>query len=210
MKKILLFIFPCMLLISVSANAQVEFGMMGGLNFNSPKIDAIGTSGALSDVGSSSMGFHVGLYATIDFELFAIQPEIYYSMQGGTFKVNTTQENEVNMDFIQIPLLGRYNFLEYFHVLAGPQFGIPVKSEVSLSGGTPIDIKDFTKGLEVSAVLGVGINVPEVGISGSLRWARGLTNMIDIDEASAGPGSVTSLKNSMIQISAAYAFGGGN
>lgn len=209
MKKSALLLIPCLMFISSLSYGQVEFGMMGGINFNSPKINALNTGGTeLKDVGTNSFGFHVGLYATIDAELFAIQPEIYFSQQGGKYKVNNTQEHELKMSFIQIPILGRYNFLEYFHVLAGPQFGIPVQSEVSFAGGSPTDIKDLTKGLDVAAVIGIGLTIPMVGVNGSLRWSKGFSQMIESGDAS-GAGTVTSLKNSMIQISASYAFGGG-
>ncbi|WP_420579650.1 porin family protein [Reichenbachiella sp.] len=184
-----------------------EFGIMGGINFNNPKINALNTGGnELSDVGQGNFGFHIGLYSTIDFEMFAIQPEVYYSQQGGKFKVNTTQENEFKLSLIQIPLLGRYNFLEYFHVLAGPQFGIPIQAEVSFSGGSPTDVKDQIKGLDVAAVIGIGVTIPEYKVNGSLRWSKGFSQMIE--EPGTTSGSVTSLKNSMIQISASYAFGG--
>jgi len=189
------------------SQVQTEFGMMGGVNFNNPKISALNTGGnQLSDLGSSNIGFHIGLYSTIDLELFAIQPEVYYSMQGGKYSVNNTQEFEMKMSFIQIPLLGRYNFLEYFHALLGPQFGIPIISEV-VKTGSGEDYKDYTKSLEISSVIGVGLTIPEYGISGSLRWVKGFSDMIDAENVS-GSGNVTSLKNSMIQISASYAFGG--
>ncbi|MEO9852547.1 MAG: porin family protein [Reichenbachiella sp.] len=209
MKRIVLIALPCLLFICSSLFAQVEFGVMAGINFNSPKINALNTGGnQLNDVGINSFGFHVGLYSTIDLELFAIQPEVYYSQQGGKYKVNSTQEHEVKMSFIQIPLLGRYNFLEYFHVLAGPQFGIPIQSEIAFAGGSPTDIKDQTKSLDVAAVVGIGLTVPDLGVNGSLRWSKGFSEMIDAENAT-GAGTVTSLKNSMIQISASYAFGGG-
>ena len=209
MKRIILIVVPCILFLWNSALAQVEFGVMAGINFNSPKINALNTGGnQLNDVGINSFGFHVGLYSTIDLELFAIQPEVYYSQQGGKYKVNNTQEHEIKMSFIQIPLLGRYNFLEYFHVLAGPQFGIPIQSEIAFAGGSPTDIKDQTKSLDVAAVIGIGLTVPDLGVNGSLRWSKGFSEMIDAENAS-GAGTVTSLKNSMIQISASYAFGGG-
>lgn len=187
--------------------AEAEFGIMGGINFNNPKVNALNTGGnELSDVGDGNFGFHVGLYSTIDFELFAIQPEVYFSQQGGKYMVNATQEHEFKLSLIQIPLLGRYNFLEYFHALAGPQFGIPIVAEVSFSGGAGTDVKDQIKGLDVSAVLGIGLTIPEYNVSGSLRWSKGFSEMID--EAGTSAGSVTSLKNAMIQISASYAFGG--
>lgn len=205
MKTNILTIICALLFVSTVASAQVEFGLMGGVNFNSPKIDAINTGGnQLSDVGSSSIGFHVGLYATIDAELFSIQPEIYYSMQGGTFKINNTQEHELNMSLIQIPVLGRYDFLEYFHVLLGPQFGIPIKSEIAYASGSPVDIKSETKGLDMSGVIGLGVTIPEYKVKGSLRLSKGFSEMIDGDPAD---GRVTSLKNGMIQISLSYAFG---
>lgn len=187
-------------------DVTTEFGIMGGVNFNSPKISALNTGGnELSDVGQGNIGFHIGLYSTIDFELFAIQPEVYYSQQGGIYKVNATQEHEFKLSLIQIPVLGRYNFLEYFHALVGPQFGIPIQAEVSFSGGSGVDVKDQIKGLDVAAVIGLGLTIPEYNVSGSLRWSKGFSEMID--EAGTSAGSVTSLKNSMIQISASYTFG---
>ena len=188
-------------------DVQTEFGIMAGVNFNNPKVNALNTGGTeLTNVGSGNIGFHIGLYSTIDLELFAIQPEVYFSMQGGKYKVNNTQENEFKLNLIQIPVLYRYNFLEYFHVLAGPQFGIPIQAEVSFSGGASSDVKDQIKGLEFSGVLGLGLTIPEYNISGSLRWARGFTNMIDVENVT-GSCSVAKLKDSMIQISASYAFG---
>ncbi|MCB9070111.1 MAG: PorT family protein [Calditrichae bacterium] len=96
----------CLILTTVS-KAQPTFvkGVKAGLN-----IATIGGDD-ISDVDSRT-GFAAGLFGEIGIDkMFAIQPEVYYSMQGAKSKEDingTTVDVTMKLDYIQIPVLFKF------------------------------------------------------------------------------------------------------
>ncbi|MBO5963247.1 MAG: outer membrane beta-barrel protein, partial [Bacteroidales bacterium] len=85
MKRLVLCLFAAasMLFATENVNAQkVNFGLKGGLNL----------SNWSTNDSEMKIGFHAGGYAQIKFnKMFAVQPEVLYSMEGTkTFNETTT------------------------------------------------------------------------------------------------------------------------
>ena len=200
------FILVVLIFIAASSSfAQVEFGMKAGLNFSSSSMNVVNSAGTIvNDVAIGGTSFHFGFYSILDFELFSIQPEVYYSIQSTTFELNT-QEPTLHTVYVQIPLLGRLDFLNVLNVHAGPQFGILVSNKIAYIGGGEEDIKEQTKNLDIGFVVGVGayIPIPDNEIEVTFRYVLGFSEMI----SESVPNGPSSLKNSMFQLSASYAFG---
>ncbi|MEO9966234.1 MAG: porin family protein [Reichenbachiella sp.] len=183
MKKITLLLVVGTLFLATATQAQVSFGLKGGLNFSTADVDGLSVD--------SKTGYHFGAYAVIKAGPIGIQPEAYFSAQ----KLSADGE-DVDLSYIQVPILLRLGFAKILYLNAGPQFGINTKAE--LGGG---DIKDDIKGMDLSAALGAGLDLP-MGLGAQVRYVKGLTNASEINGVD--------WKNAMFQVSVTYALFGNN
>ncbi|MCC5907571.1 MAG: PorT family protein [Balneolaceae bacterium] len=125
----------------------------------------------------SNLGLHAGLLGHIHLNRqFGLQPEIVYSMQGAT-----SGNTNLNLDYINIPVLFQYMFDNGFRIQAGPQIGLLVRAK-AVNNSTTIDIKDDFKSIDAGLSFGASyIHTPtDFGID--LRYNLGLT---DISESSS-------------------------
>jgi len=173
----------------LSANAQdVKFGFKGGVNFaNISDFDGQSADGRT--------GLHIG--GVLQFSLadtFAIQPELLYSAQGAKLG-----DIDINLDYINIPILAKLKFAGIASVEAGPQFGFVVKDGIEeLFKALPGDIETKAKSLDFSLAVGGGVELG--GFFGQVRYNLGLSDIIDAPD---GAESET-VKNSAFQISVGY------
>lgn len=183
---------------SFSLAQGVSFGLKAGVNFANQTIET--SSISLSPDGRT--GFHGGVYLTgMVTEHFGIQPEVYYSMQGSEFNVGNTT-TKINMDYLSIPVLFRYNITDFFNIHVGPQFGIVMKAETK-SGSNTADFKDDVKSADIGGAFGAGVDLP-FGLNGGLRYVQGFSNISNDDS------NDSKLKNKMFQIYIGYRlFGAG-
>ncbi|UXP32332.1 PorT family protein [Reichenbachiella agarivorans] len=190
----------CMILtlVSVDASAQIELGVKAGLNFNSASIDAASNGGSVKDVADTRTGYHFGAYAVIALGPLALQPEAYYSVQGADIDVNGAK-GAINSNYLQVPVLLRFNFLKMFNVHVGPQFGFVIKNELDANGSVE-DLKNDTKSGDFSIAAGAGVDLP-FNLNVNVRYVKGFTEMMDDNSASG----VESMKNAMFQVSIGYA-----
>ncbi|MEM7552030.1 MAG: porin family protein [Bacteroidota bacterium] len=156
MKKSLFFL--CILIgYSFSASAQLKFGagIKGGLNF--ANINAVGDP-------DSRTGWHAGAFARLKFTKFAIQPEVYYSAQG---------TDDIDLDYINIPILAKFYLVGGLNIFVGPQFGILTSAE-ALS----LNVDDAFNDSDFSLVFGAGIDLP-FKLSLDARYVLGLNDIND-------------------------------
>lgn len=160
----------------------IGVGLKGGLNF--AKLDASGAS--------SKTGFHLGAFAKLMItDKIGIQPEAFYSIQGSNLDAGTISQ-ELNINYLQVPVLLRFNPISILNIHAGPQFGILLKAE-SDSGGVTTNIKDDLKNSDFAIAVGAGLDLP-MGLSLALRYVKGVSEVADD----------SSDKNNMFQISVGY------
>ena len=176
-----------------SVNAQeVTFGAKAGLNLASISGDE--TSGL-----DSRTAFHVGAVAEIAIsDQFSVQPELMYSAQG--FKESFDGVDiDFNVDYINLPIMAKYYVAEGFSLEAGPQVGFLMSAKAKADGEEE-DLKDFVKGIDFGANVGVGYKM-ESGLNFGARYNLGLSNVND------GEGSDDfKNQNSVIQVSVGYFF----
>lgn len=189
-------------------NAQdIKFGAKAGVNFAS--IGGDQTNGL-----DGATGFHIGGLVEILFsEKFGIQPEILYSAQGAKSEesaLGITVTSKTKLDYINIPILGKYYVTDALSLEAGPQIGFlasaNVETEVEGAGDVDIegegesDISEFTSGTDFSLAAGATYRLP-MGVFFSARYALGLSNIND------GPGSDNfKNQNNVAQLSVGYSF----
>jgi hypothetical protein len=143
------------------ANAQkTRFGVKGGLN--------IATIGG-DDAADALIGFQLGGFAEIKvWKKLAIQPELLFSAQGARVKYYGERAFNVNLNYINVPVLAKYYITKQFTVEAGPQLGLLVSSK---------NIED-EKSVDLGFNLGAGYNFTD-NFSVGIRYTIGLTNVYD-------------------------------
>jgi hypothetical protein len=168
--KILLTTMLAVTLFSVTATAQhVNFGIKGGVNLYSIKSD--------NDVKlDNAVGYHLGLLAHIHLaKQFAMQPEVIFSTQGANF-ANGSDDGELNLDYINIPLMFQYMFDNGFRLQAGPQIGFLVNAKSKL-GDVNSDVKNNFSSVDFGVGAGMSYVHPPSGFGFDARYNIGLKNI---------------------------------
>jgi hypothetical protein len=175
MKKLF---FAFLILISFSAQSQVlQFGIKGGYNNSTLSGDG--------DISSLS-GYHAGVFASIDLVILDVVPELVYSTQGA--KVS---DQDVKLNYLNVPIMARLNLLKILYLEAGPQFGFLMSAE---DGGE--DIKDDLESTDFAVGVGAGVELFDK-FDVSARYNFGTTDV------TKGAGDY---KNNVFQFGLAYKF----
>lgn len=180
MKKLGVLAAMCLLVVFTSKAQSVGVGIKGGLNMST-----------LSDIEDSSTktGFHFGGYVRFKLGGIGLQPEIYYSGQGSEINAGTVKET-IDMKYVNIPVLLRFNPVPVINLHIGPQFGL-----LTSASDEDGDIKDQLKSSDIAAVVGAGLDLP-FGLNFTVRYVKGLSK---INEFGSG-----SNKGNMFQVSVGY------
>ena len=184
MKKI---VFACLLFIGMSqmSNAQVQFGLKAGVNYNSDSFKDV--SNDVLDGAKSKTGYHAGMWFRVKLPVVGlyIRPEFVYT----ELKNDVTYDNislqrttSFNLKKIDVPVLLGKKIFGIGNVFAGPSFQYILSSNFGLSDLSDVSIKNFSLGLQ----LGGGIEIGRLGID--VRWERSLSN----NEASFVDNSISS------------------
>lgn len=168
MKKLFL-IAVAVISFTITSQAQnFRFGLKGGINFAT-------LNGDFSDNIDGRTGYHIG--AVAQFSLlgtFAIQSEVIYSAQG---------IDNIDIDYLNVPVLFKLKFAKIFSVEAGPQFGFVVNDTSDL--GDP-------ESFDLSGALGAGIEISK--FFAQVRYNFGVTDVLDNMDA----------RNAAFQLSVGY------
>ncbi|WP_449536176.1 porin family protein [Flavobacterium agrisoli] len=164
---------------STTSSSEPEFGVKGGVNLsNLYQSDA--------DDENVLVGFNAGLYAKLPIsDNIAFQPELLYTTKGSEVEYNNaiaSGKAKIRLDYIELPLLFKFNITENFNIQAGGYASYLVNSKVKndVDGGTSFDFEDNidTDDLErFDAGLAAGIGVDFNPISVGLRYNYGLTTI---------------------------------
>jgi len=167
------------LLLSFVANAQnFHFGPKLALNYSALKGNGM--------QNKFSAGFEAGAFAEYNFSKhWAIQPELLYTWnpykKGDDFLTyynNSGRDaagTNINLAYVSVPVLARYNLNKILSFMAGPQFGYLVYEDEDL-------IKEGRKAFnktEISAAAGAQVNLGNVGFYA--RYVKGLNDINDVD-----------------------------
>ena len=176
MKKI---IASATLIIALSgvANAQ-RFSVGGKAGANVTKI----TGKAFKE--EYNLGYHLGLFAEVDLnKKWGIQPEVIWNQvnthpASGTNPVLNNWKDStgtIQLKYLTIPILLRYNLGNLVTLHLGPQFGILTSKDKTLWNNG----KEAFKSGDFSMVGGVQLNLSKLRVYG--RYNIGLSNINDVD-----------------------------
>ena len=172
-------VFLTILFAAALASAQAQTfkaGLKVGANLN--KI----TGQSFKD--GYDLGYHLGAFLDLGLsKKVGIQPELIFN-QVNTKRVsgfneiynqNNMNPKDVELKYISIPVLLRYNVAPFLSLNLGPQFGILIDDKQNLFDNG----RDAFKKGDLAAVAGATLNVSSLRIYG--RYAIGLNNINDID-----------------------------
>lgn len=169
MKNFILIVLTAFLTTSVISQ-EIDLGLKAGANFASIT-DASGLS--------NRTGFLIGVFAGVKFsDKLGIQGDLLYSQQGAKL-----DPKDINLNYINVPIVLKYYLVQGFNLQAGPQFGFIVDDNIKDLLG--IEAESF----DLAGVLGLGYDFP-FGIRIEGRHNFGLT---DVFNSIKGKNSVTSI-----------------
>ena len=183
---------------STSDSRNNGFGIKGGLNF----IDLHGSNTENYSDLSNLKTYHVGVYAQFGInDKVSIQPEILFSRKGFDDRAASSGSGasnpvrETRLDYIQVPVLFVYNFLDNVSVHVGPQASLLVR------------VKDQG---EEKSIDGAGFHSLDYGVVGGLearvgparvgaRYDLGLAKIYE-DPSATGRQAFSNVKNGAFQV----------
>ena len=190
MKKINLLI----LLISINAFSQFEYGLKAGINFNSQlNITAdIKSIENKINIFESRNGQHIGVFLKLNIRDFYLRPEINFSKIKNSYDIPyiLVRTDAIVTDFeqnkIDIPVMIGFKVFKNLSIFAGPRFEFITNVEFD-----NFNVDDLTNEYRAGLQYGFGIKFSKFEID--LRAERGFEkNEINYMSSSAG------LKNQFI------------
>lgn len=156
---------------TLQAQVNVNFGLKGGANFST-------FTGSEAPEASALKGPHFGGLAQITigqdeegFLSYALQPEIFYSMQGAKFG-----EQKTVLSYVNVPvMIQRYVASSGFYLETGPQVGFLVTAKAKVDG-VSADVKSEMKSVDFALNLGLGYKFGS-GFGINARYSAGLTSL---------------------------------
>ena len=172
MKKI---IFACFLFFLVTKNsqAQLQFGLKAGLNYNSDSFENV--SNDVLNGAKTKTGIHTGLWMRAKLPVigFYIRPEIIYTELNNSVNYDNQFSAPKTTDFkfrkIDVPVLIGKKFLGIGNVFAGPSIQYILSSDFELNDLREVSTESFSLGIQ----LGGGVELGRLGLD--IRWERGLS-----------------------------------
>ena len=153
MCKKLFFALILILVLSNNLEAQIKFGVKGGVNIAKEKFKESSTT----IESANTQSFHAGVFLQLkSSKYFSFQPELVYSREGGEFNDSRFRGND-ELNYINLPLLIKFHPIKYFNLVAGPQLGFLHTSKGRINGFDRE--KENYKPLNTSIAVGAGINV---------------------------------------------------
>lgn len=180
MKSTNLFLIGLLFSMGAFSTKAQGIGIRAGYNFAT----VTGENEHLNDIGNNN-GFYVGIYKEFDFivrDLLYFVPELQYSRQG--FSTGTTN---IDLDYINIPLLAKIYIAKVVSLETGPQFGF----NISGSGSSNFSYNT----VDPAWAAGLSINLPfRLSISG--RYIGSFSEVVEGGNA----------RNQVFQAGLAYRF----
>ena len=187
MKKVLLVTVAAILGLTNINAQEIKFGVKAGLNFSTIS----GDDTRELDIGITT-DFNFGVLAEIPIsEKFSFQPELMYSGQG--YAGEGSGEIFI-LNYLNIPLIGKYYLTKGLSLEAGPQIGFLLSAK-----NNKTDVKDLFNTVDFGVNFGVGYKLDN-GLNFGARYNIGLSDINNVD------GFSDKNKNGVFQLSIGYFF----
>ena len=162
---------------SQSTNAQLNFGIKGGVNYNSETIVAVTEN--VFEGAESKTGYHAGIWLRAKIPVLGIyiRPELIYTNLESSITylpagiVADALQTDFSFQKIDIPVLFGKKFLGVGNVFIGPSFQYVLAQDFDLNDIPEVTGDGFTVGLQI----GAGIELGKLGID--VRLERGFNDI---------------------------------
>ena len=160
------------------SSTKTQFGIKGGVNFSNIYNEDVDDNNMLTS-------FNAGVYATFPLSDFiAIQPEVLYSVKGAQLTYDNafaTGEAKFKLNYIEVPVLAKFNVTKNLNIHAGPYFAYLVDAQVkNETEGGSFDFEenfnndDFNK-FDAGISAGLGLEFDSLGFGA--RYNFGMTKI---------------------------------
>ena len=188
-----------------STAGEAEFGVKGGFNLSNMYSEN-------ADDENILYGFNAGVYTKFPLsDMISVQPELYYTTKGSELEYNNAFINgssKLRLDYIQLPVMVKFNIGEHFNVHAGPYaaflVGANVKSENDqdfFEVDEDLDTDDFEK---FEFGLGAGVEFAFDPLTVGLRYDYGLTTVGKEQNFEGENFTFPDAKNSLLNVYLTY------
>ncbi|MFI5194879.1 MAG: porin family protein [Chitinophagales bacterium] len=151
-----------------AAHAQVQLGIKAGMNISTVNTNNYGKI-------SMKTGLIAGGIVSLPlFSHISLQPEIMYSAQGAKSTENNVTSN-LNIDYVDIPLLVKYNHPSGFFVESGPQLGLLLNAKLLLPNYNE-DMKYNYRSSDFAWAFGLGYLIKDANVGIDARYNLGISN----------------------------------
>jgi hypothetical protein len=171
MKKVILVVFLALGLSQVS-NAQINFGIKGGINYNNNGEGSFkDATNDIADGASAKTGFHAGVWFRGNLPILGLylRPELVYTQVKTEFEQKGSTD-DYSFKKLDVPVLLGKKILGFAHVFAGPSFQYIIDDSIDFGDLSTDEFDKFTVGLQ----FGAGVEFGNVGLD--VRWERGLSD----------------------------------
>ncbi len=140
---------------------------------------------------ASKPGFHIGGLVEVPFsDKIILQPEALLSFQGN----GAYFDDDINLLYLSIPLIAKYNVWDALYIEAGPQLGLLLSNNIDRETYNTI-VDPNVNSLDVGLALGAGYRLDD-NFYFQIRFNPGFVNVIEDIKS----------KNRVLQLSACYFF----
>ena len=176
------------------ASAHVTYGLKGGVNFSDVVINNIIDPDAESDYKMKA-GFHGGFFCIAEVGTrTGLSAELLYSNKG------VKAINNINLHYISLPVLVRYELKEKFFAEGGPELAYMVAAKSRYGNISNV----WNNKIDLGIDLGLQYNLLPKLITG-IRFNAGISSLVR--NANTGTGERIRYQNRVLQISIALALG---
>jgi hypothetical protein len=196
MKKIFTILFV-VALTTTTSYAQAQWGATLGLNFASISGDDAPDSGDQS----KRLGIRLGVTADIPLsDAMSLNTGALYSVKGMASD-DDPMDNNISVNYLEIPLSVGFSVSDQFSLLAGPYVGIVMGSSITTGGEeiTDYETSDLVASFDLGLNLGASVFFTDA-FSMHTGYQMGLTSL--------DPDGDSKSYNSNILVGVTYSFGG--
>ena len=157
---------------SQTSIAQVDFGIKGGINYNSNSVK--GVSKDVFSGSESKTGYHAGVWSRIKIPVLDlyVRPELVYTtLKNEVFYSEAATLTTNSFQKIDVPVLIGKNILGIGNVFIGPSFQYIIDSNFDIDAIKNVDASGFSMGLQ----FGGGIEFGKFGVD--VRWERAFSDI---------------------------------
>lgn len=156
----ILFAGCVLLLLSFSTQAQIAWGVKGGIN--------VSTLGSNSSVYTPRLGYHAGFFYKQRLEpQYGLQFELLYSLQGA--RDASISNRRLSYNYLHLPLLIKFYFRQNGYFSIGPQVSYLLKAN-SVEEGYRDNITDGLRKWDISVMVGLGKEVEWGNFGARFGW----------------------------------------